>query len=185
MSRTPDPVEWSPDAKRRFSVQAYGPAPRIDGVEVLELRRHHDDGGSLTELARLAEGRPDGFAGFTVRQVNYSEVEPGVIKAFHLHARQTDVWFVPPSDRMLAVLVDVRQGSPTEGTRMRVVLGAGTSRLVRIPPGVAHGVRNIGPATGHIVYFVDAQFSPDPSQCDEGRLPWDYAGAGVWDVTRG
>jgi dTDP-4-dehydrorhamnose 3,5-epimerase len=178
-------MEWSPDAKRRFGVQSYAPAPRIEGVELVELRRHHDDGGSLTELARLTEGRSEAFADFTVRQVNYSEVEPGAIKAFHLHARQTDVWYVPPSDRMLVVLLDVRKGSPTEGLRMRLVLGAGASRLVRIPPGVAHGVRNIGAATGRIVYFVDVQFSPDPAACDEGRLPWDHAGADVWEIARG
>jgi dTDP-4-dehydrorhamnose 3,5-epimerase len=178
-------MEISPDAKRAFRIEAYGPAAHIDGVEIVPLQRHHDDGGSLTELVRLSDGRPAAFAGFTVRQINDSEVAPGVIKAFHLHARQTDVWYVPPSDRMLAVLFDARHGSRTEGARMRFVLGDGTSRLVRIPPGVAHGVRNLGAGAGRIVYLVDVQFSPDPAHCDEGRLPWDYLGADVWDVTRG
>jgi dTDP-4-dehydrorhamnose 3,5-epimerase len=178
-------MDLSPAAKRAFHVQSYAPAPAIDGVQIVELRRHHDDGGSLTELARLVEGRPEGLAGFTVRQVNYSELEPGVIKAFHLHTRQTDVWYVPPSDRLLVVLLDVRQGSPTEGVRMRVVLGAGASRLLHIPPGVAHGARNLGAVTGRIVYFTDVHFSADPSVCDEGRLPWDHAGADVWEPTRG
>lgn len=178
-------MEWSPDAKRVFHVQSYAAAPRIADVELVDLRRHHDDTGSVTELGRLAEGRLDGFAGFTLRQINYSEVAPGAIKAFHLHRRQTDVWYVPPSDRMLVVLVDVRQGSPTEGQRMRLLLGDGASRLLRIPPGVAHGVRNLGAATGHVVYYVDLQFSPEPATCDEGRLPWDYLGADVWEATRG
>lgn len=178
-------MEFTPEAKRAFHIQSYVPAPRIDGVELIDLRRHHDDGGSMTELARLSDGRPEALAGFTVRQVNYSEVEPGVVKAFHLHSRQTDVWYVPPSDRMLVVLLDVRRGSPTEGARVRLVLGAGTSRLLRIPPGVAHGVRNLGVTTGRVVYFTDLHFSPDPATCDEGRLPWDHAGADVWDVTRG
>jgi dTDP-4-dehydrorhamnose 3,5-epimerase len=120
-----------------------------------------------------------------VRQVNFSELAPGAIKAFHLHVRQTDVWYVPPSDRMLLVLLDVRQGSPTEGARMRFVLGDGASRLARIPPGVAHGVRNVGTAMGRIVYFTDLQFSAEPSACDEGRLPWDFAGRDIWDITRG
>jgi dTDP-4-dehydrorhamnose 3,5-epimerase len=120
-----------------------------------------------------------------MRQINFSEVEPGAIKAFHLHTRQTDVWFVPPSDRFLLILVDVRKGSHTEGASMRFMLGAGASRLVRIPPGVAHGVRNLGTAMGRIVYFTDVHFSPEPSDCDEGRLPWDYLGGDVWDVTRG
>jgi dTDP-4-dehydrorhamnose 3,5-epimerase len=178
-------MDFSRDAKRAFQLQAYGPAPTIEGVVLVPLTRHVDDGGSLTELARLSDGRAEGLAGFTVRQVNFSELAPGTIKAFHLHVRQTDVWYVPPSDRMLIVLVDARQGSPTEGTRMRLVLGDGASRLLRIPPGVAHGVRNLGTATARIVYFTDLHFSAEPSSCDEGRLPWDFVGAEVWDVTRG
>ena len=178
-------MDISPAAKRAFQIQSYGPSPRIDGVEIVELKRFADDGGSMTELARLTEGHPQAFAGFTVGQINYSEVEPGVIKAYHLHQRQTDVWYVPPSDRMLLVLLDVRQGSKTEGTRMRFTLGAGNSRLVRIPPGVAHGVRNLAAAPGRIIYFTDVHFSPEPATCDEGRLPWDYAGADIWEVVRG
>jgi dTDP-4-dehydrorhamnose 3,5-epimerase len=178
-------MEISPDAKRAFHLQAYGPAPAINGVALVPLARHADDGGSLTELVRLADGRAEGLDGFTIRQVNFSELAPGTIKAFHLHVRQTDVWYVPPADRMLIVLIDTRQGSPSEGTRMRLVLGDGASRLLRIPPGVAHGVRNLGTAPGRIIYFTDLHFSAQPSSCDEGRLPWDYAGADVWEVTRG
>src|SRR5438067_1403985 len=133
-------MEFSPDAKRAFHVQAYGVASTIDGVRVVELARHADDGGAMTELARLADGRAAGLGDFTVRQVNFSELAPGAIKAFHLHARQTDVWFVPPSDRMLVVLLDVRKGSRSENVRQRVVLGHGASRLLVIPPGVARGV---------------------------------------------
>jgi dTDP-4-dehydrorhamnose 3,5-epimerase len=178
-------MEISRDAKRAFQLQGYGPAPAIEGVTLLPLARHADDGGSLTELIRLTDGRAEGLPGFTIRQVNFSEVAPGAIKAFHLHVRQTDVWYVPPGDRMLIVLLDVRQGSPTEGTRMRLVLGDGGSRLLRIPPGVAHGVRNLGVAPGRVVYFTDLHFAAEPSSCDEGRLPWDFAGAEVWEVIRG
>jgi len=178
-------MDFSRDAKRAFQLQAYGAAPRIDGVALVPLTRHTDDGGSLTELGRLTDGQLAGLEGFTVRQVNFSELAPGAIKAFHLHVRQTDVWYVPPGDRMLIVLLDVRQGSATEGVRMRLVLGDGASRLLRIPPGVAHGVRNVGTQPARIVYFTDVHFSAEPSSCDEGRLPWDFAGADVWDLTRG
>jgi len=178
-------MDWSPQAKQAFSMQSYAPRPTIDDVQFVELTRHRDDGGSMTELARLVDSTPKGMAGFTTRQINYSEIEPGAIKAFHLHVRQTDVWYVPPTDRLLMVLVDVRKGARTESVSMRFMLGAGASRLVRIPPGVAHGTRNLGHATGHIIYFTDLHFSADPSDCDEGRLPWDYLGAEVWDVIRG
>jgi dTDP-4-dehydrorhamnose 3,5-epimerase len=178
-------MEWSAQAKHVFQLQSYAPRPAIEGVEIVELKRFADDGGSMTELARLVNGTPEALKGFTTRQINFSEIEPGAIKAFHLHARQTDVWFVPPSDRVLLILVDVRTGSPTENVSMRFMLGSGASRLVRIPPGVAHGARNMASATGRIIYFTDLHFSANPADCDEGRLPWDYLGADAWDMVRG
>lgn len=177
-------MELSGEAQRRFRLQDYTPKPSIKGVEVVELHRHTDDGGSFTELGRFTAAVSAALGGFVLAQVNYSELEPGAIKAFHLHRRQTDVWFVPPGDKILLGLVDVRGGSPTEGVRMRLVLGDGHSRLVLIPPGVAHGCRNLAPARGRIVYFTDTHFAPAPETSDEGRLPWDFAGADLWETGR-
>lgn len=173
------------EAQRAFGYQDYTPKPPIAGVQIVELKRFNDDGGAITELGRLTAGMHQELPGFECRQVNYSEVEPGAIKAFHLHHRQTDVWYVPPCDKLLLVLHDCRAGSPTENATMRFVLGDGRNRLVRIPPGVAHGTRNLANCTGRIIYLVDVQFSPVPGECDEGRLPWDHLGAGIWEVIRG
>ena len=178
-------TEFNAAAKDAYGVQDYSPSPKIDGLELIELRRFNDDGGSMTELARLDDGALQAAAGFTARQMNYSTMDPLAIKAFHLHKRQTDVWFVPPTDKILLCVGDVRAGSPTEGVVQRIVLGDGKSFLVRIPPGVAHGCKNLRTAQlSAIIYFVDVQFSID-DQCDEGRLPWDHFGAEVWDVERG
>jgi dTDP-4-dehydrorhamnose 3,5-epimerase len=132
----------------------------------------------------LAQEAPSGLAGFEPAQLNYSTLQPGAIKAFHVHRRQTDVWFVPPEDRVLLILVDVREGSPTEGQESRWVLGDGRAALVRIPPGVAHGCRNLGTQLARILYLTDLEFDPDPQRCDEGRLPWDYVGGEVWELPR-
>ncbi len=178
-------TQFNPSAAANYGVQDYSAKKRIQGLEIAELKRFNDDGGAMTELGRLNEGKLAGFEGFTVRQVNYSVMEPLVIKAFHLHKRQTDIWYVPPGDKLLLVVADVRAGSPTEGLVQRIVLGDTRSMLVRIPPGVAHGAKNLRPAhPSVIVYFVDVQFSTD-SQCDEGRLPWNHFGSSVWDVERG
>ena len=178
-------TQFNAQAQAKYAKQDYGAKKRIEGVEIVELKRFNDDGGSMTELGRLDQGVHKQLPGFVVRQVNYSVLEPLAIKAFHLHDRQTDVWYVPPSDKLLLVLADVRQGSATENQVMRVVLGDGNSRLVRIPPGVAHGCKNLRTASPTaILYFVDVQFSID-AECDEGRLPWDHFGAEIWEVERG
>ncbi len=178
-------TEFDPRAEDRYLVQDYSRQPDIEGVEIIPLRRFDDDGGAMTELGRLDGGEHQLVPGFTVRQVNYSMLEPLAIKAFHLHRRQTDVWYVPPSDKVLLVLGDVRAGSPTAGAVRRLVLGDCKSALVRIPPGVAHGCKNLRTAApSAIIYFVDVQFSTG-KDCDEGRLPWDHFGAEVWEVERG
>ncbi len=177
-------MKLSPDVESKLRVQRYESAPSIEGVELIELRRFNDDGGSMLELFRFHEPRPSGLEGFDPQQLNYSVVQPGAIKAFHVHRKQTDLWFVPPEDRILMALVDVRDGSPSEGVRRRLMLGDGNSRLVRVPPGVAHGCRNLSNTASRIVYLTDAPFDPDPERCDEGRLPWDFLGTEVWEVER-
>jgi len=177
-------TELNAAAKAAFGLQDYSSAGAINGVEIVALQRFNDDGGAITELARLTAGEHAQLRGFEVRQINFSEVDPGAVKAYHLHHRQTDVWYVPPTDKLLVVLHDCRAGSATEGETMRVVMGDCNHRLLRIPPGVAHGCRNLGSAVGHIIYMVDVQFSVD-SDCDEGRLPWDHLGPEVWDVVKG
>jgi len=170
-------------AEASYRLQDYRASATIEGVVIHELRRFNDDGGAMIELLREGE-RPAELADFELKQLNYSTLQPGTIKAFHLHREQTDVWFVPPEDRVLVVLLDTREGSPSAGNQLRMVLGDGRPVLLRIPPGVAHGCRNLGSAAARIIYFTDRLFTPEPDRCDEGRLPWDFAGAQVWETTR-
>jgi dTDP-4-dehydrorhamnose 3,5-epimerase len=176
-------VNLTAEAQSLFHVQRYDADRTIDGVEIVELKRFNDDGGSMVELLRL-DGPSSGFDGFELRQVNYSCMQPDVIKAFHVHRRQTDLWFVRPEDRLLLVLVDVREGSPAAERQLRVILGDGNAMLVRIPPGVAHGCRNLGSRPASLIYFTDRHFQREPESCDEGRLPWDFVGEEVWNVAR-
>ena len=70
-------MKLNAQATAAFSVQDYSGRPPIAGVELLPLRRFNDDGGSITELGRLTAGMHGQLEGFEVKQVNYSEIEPG------------------------------------------------------------------------------------------------------------
>ena len=78
------------ELKSFFTYQDYGKRPAIDGVVVHAISRFAEDGGSMTELSRFEGGVPAAFPGFTLAQINYSTIMPSVIKAFHLHHRQTE-----------------------------------------------------------------------------------------------
>ena len=175
--------DLSPKAQENFSVQSYEKSPNIDGVILKEINSSVDDGGYFMELARMQQGVMQEFEGFEVKQVNYSQVLPGTVKAYHLHLNQEDIWFIPPHERLLVVLNDQRKGSSTEGTTMRFVMGGGKPRLLYIPRGVVHGVTNIGKHPAAIIYFVNQQFNPENP--DEGRLPWDFLGKEIWEITKG
>lgn len=179
----------SPDAigsdfRDKVTTQEYTRKTPIEGVQIIDLRLMQDDGGSFAELVRFDEhGRLLQIPEFQVRQSSYSQVLPGAIKAFHLHYNQEDVWFVPPTDRLLIGLLDVREGSPTYGQSMRFVMGAGKAQLLYIPRGVAHGCGNLGNTSCTILYYVNQHFNLDSP--DEHRLPWDILGEPFWQITQG
>lgn len=166
------------------SIQDYGPKTTIDRVQIVDLRLFIDDGGSFNELVRLNnDGTAEALPWFQVRQCSYSEVLPGAIKAWHFHRTQDDLWFVPPSQRLLVGLLDIRAGSATYQQSMRIVLGGGATKLLYIPAGVAHGAANLWQNPAAILYFVNSQF--DPVDPDELRLPWDFLGSEFWQLQQG
>ncbi len=178
-------MKISADFASRAYKQEYSKKLTIEDVQIIGLKRFNDDGGAFTELACLAGGVLQNGINIAIAQINYSEMAAGAIKAFHFHQQQTDIWFVPPGDKILLILVDLREDSPTCGVQQRLILGDCQSQLIIIPPGVAHGCKNIAAHEGHIIYFMDQQFNPDPMVCDEWRLPWDYFGAEIWDIHKG
>ena len=168
----------------RVTTQEYSKRTPIEGVQIIDLRLMQDDGGAFAELVRLDDnGRLVAIPEFQVRQSSWSLVLPGAIKAFHLHYNQEDVWFVPPTDRLLIGLIDTRDGSPTCGESMRFVMGAGKAQLLYIPRGVAHGCGNLGNVPTAVIYFVNQHF--DITAPDEHRLPWDTLGESFWEITQG
>jgi dTDP-4-dehydrorhamnose 3,5-epimerase len=92
----------------------------------------------------------------------------GVVKAWHIHQKQTDWWYVA-SGLLKVALHDTRPGSPTRGKTMELLMGdQQPPRVVKIPPGVAHGCRCLqGPAN---LFYITSHIY-DAS--DEGRIPHD------------
>lgn len=176
-------ADLDPQYAASLTTQSYSSARRIDGVKLVEQRRFTEDGGSFAELLRLNGGQSPVFEGFEVKQVNCSDMEPGTIKAWHLHFQQEDVWFVPPTSKLLVGLWDVRAESATKGATMRLVLGDGKAQLLYIPRGVGHGAANITACRQTLIYFVNNQF--DAAQPDEHRLDAFALGREFWQISVG
>jgi dTDP-4-dehydrorhamnose 3,5-epimerase len=141
----------------------------IDGVEIKNLTTHSDERGFFREIVRVT----DPFFAEGFGQFSHSLMYQGVTKAWHIHRKQVDWWYVA-SGVLKVVLCDRRPDSPTAGETMELMLGENQqSRVLRIPPGVAHGCNcRSGPA--QLFYITSNVYDPD----DEGRIPHDDAELG-------
>jgi dTDP-4-dehydrorhamnose 3,5-epimerase len=136
----------------------------FEGVQFKTLTTHVDERGFFRELIRTTdEFFDEGFA-----QWNHTMMYDGVIKAWHLHHKQTAWWYVA-SGVLRVGLVDLRPVSPTFNATMDFLLGNGQpTRIVRIPRGVARGCKSLhGPA--HLLYIASTVYDPD----DEIQIPYD------------
>jgi dTDP-4-dehydrorhamnose 3,5-epimerase len=173
------------DLSTKFPItkQDYQPKATIEGVKILEVPYFSDEGGALSEIAHISErGESAEFPGFHLKQVNWTFMTPGTIKAGHVHFQQEDIWMVPPTDRLLVGLLDLRKSSKTYLRKSRLVLGAGKSCLLYIPRGVAHGAANLWNRDMMLLYFVNQRFTPDPKACDENRIPAAAWGKNFWSI---
>ena len=135
----------------------------IAGVAVKSLVVHADDRGVLMEVVRA-----DDAVFHEVRQTTFTIAYPGVIKAFHWHRKQWDVWFFA-SGMAQVVLHDLREGSATRGRTDVFYAGGQRPLVIAIPPGVAHGYRVLGSEPAALFYHTTEVYDPN----DEERLAFD------------
>jgi len=136
----------------------------INGVVVKELVTHTDERGFFREIIRVT----DDFFGEGFGQWSHSLMFAGAAKAWHVHHRQIDWWYVGLGTLKVA-LFDTRSGSPTYGQLVELLMGDNfPAQVVRIPPGVAHGCKAIGGPV-HLFYITSSTYDPT----DEGRIPHD------------
>jgi len=136
----------------------------IDGVVIKKLHGNADERGCLTEILRSDDDIFEQFGQIYV-SLNY----PGVIRAWHYHKKQDDLWAVVKG-MVKAVLYDSREGSPTYGEVQEVFLGEQNMILLKIPRGVIHGYKTIGVEPSLLLNIPTEPYNT--AQPDEYRLPY-------------
>jgi len=149
--------------------------PAIHDVIVKKLITHSDDRGYFREVVREDDNLLRHFG-----QSAVTKTYPGVIKAFHWHNDQDDVWYVV--DGMARVVLhDRRPGSPTEGVTQVVYAGEDNPVVILIPVGVAHGYQVLGNKPVVLFYHVTQAYNP--AHPDEQRIPFDDPQIGFdWSI---
>ena len=147
----------------------------IDGIEIKQLKRNADERGFLMEMLREDDPIFKRFGQCYV-SLNY----PGVIRAWHYHKKQDDLWVVPKG-MVKAVVYDCREGSSTYGEVNEFFLGDNNPILLKIPVGTMHGYKTVGTEPSLLVNFPTKPYdSKDP---DEYREVWNSENIPYnWDI---
>ena len=140
----------------------------------------------ITELAQIGDGRgavlhmlrrdASDFTAFG--ECYFSEVRPGVIKAWKRHGVQTQNLAVPIGRVRLAIYDD-RASSPTHGVLQEIELGRPDAYVrVRIPPGLWYGFACVGQSAALLANCTDRPHDPaegDSRPSDDPSIPyrWD------------
>ena len=136
-----------------------------DSQVVTKGKWHLDNRGSLMEVYRA--GWYGDNAG-PIQQVYVSTTEPGVVKAWHLHLKQTDR-FVCVRGKVL--VATCRKGQAVE----TIVLDAERGpTFVHIPPGVAHGWKALGGQESWILNLCSHEYDgTDEFRRGAHQGPWE------------
>jgi dTDP-4-dehydrorhamnose 3,5-epimerase len=140
----------------------------LPGVQTREINRRVDDRGYFAELLRSDWN--DLLAGDSVAQVNLSMSYPGMIRAWHRHARGQVDYFAVLRGALKICAYDDAPGSPTRGQLDELVVGGDHPAVARIPGHYWHGTMAVGNEPALTVYLVSKLY--DYEHPDEERRPW-------------
>lgn len=140
----------------------------LPGVRVRDLKKLPDDRGFFVELLRgdwkeLTEG--DVFV-----QSNMSMSYPGIIRAWHRHARGQVDYFIVLRGALKFGIYDDREDSETRGQLNEVVLSSEKLQILRVPGYYWHGSKTVSSEPSLLLYFVTRLY--DYEDPDEERRPW-------------
>jgi len=157
-------------APAKFAVTTKTP---IHDVATKKLRLIPDERGWLMEILRADDGEL--FEKFG--QVYVSATYPGVVKAWHYHKQQID-FFACVVGMVKLVLIDTREGSPTQGAINEFFIGSQNPLLVRVPNLVYHGWKCISTEPSLVVNVPTEPYTysdPDEYRLEpHGTLPYDW-----------
>ena len=110
---------------------------KIDGVQVIPLRRIPDERGTVMHMIKATDPHFQQFG-----EIYFSTVYPGVVKGWHRH-REMTLNYACVFGRIKLVLYDERTESATRGNLQEIFLGPDDYSLVVIPPGIWNGFKGM------------------------------------------
>lgn len=135
----------------------------IEGVEINKLRTIPDERGMIYHMLRSDDEIFEKFG-----EIYFSNVYPGVVKAWHWHEKMILNYSVI-SGMIKMVLYDDRENSPTKGNLMELFIGEENRLLVKVPVKVWNGFKGIANKKAIVANCSTMAHDPDEIK----RKPFD------------
>ena len=137
----------------------------IEDVKIKSLVTKSDNRGYFREILRDDDKLLKRFG-----QASISLTKHGIIKAFHWHKSQDDLFYVVSGDAQV-VLYDIRENSKTFKQTMTFKMNDKGHKLLFVPKKVAHGYKVLGKKPLIMLYFMSRSYKQ--KKPDEQRLAYD------------
>ncbi|MEM5813331.1 MAG: dTDP-4-dehydrorhamnose 3,5-epimerase family protein [Candidatus Aenigmatarchaeota archaeon] len=135
----------------------------LEGIKILELKKHVDERGSFMEVMR--KDWKDFLEGDEIVQANISINYPNIVKAWHKHERgQVDYFFVLRGCIKVCAYDEIRQELD------EIILSEEKPQIVRIPGKYWHGFKVVSNIPAIVVYFTTKLY--EYNNPDELRKSW-------------
>ena len=148
------------------------PSKLIKDVTLTELKQFSDERGSVLHMLRNDDPTFTSFG-----ECYFSEVLPGVVKAWKFHHAQTQHLAVPVG-RIKIVIFDDRKSSSSRGNIQVIELGRPESYFrLKIPPKLWYGFTCISDKPSLLVNCVDIPHDPQDSQIrveNDVSIPYEW-----------
>jgi dTDP-4-dehydrorhamnose 3,5-epimerase len=147
-------------------------AEPLPGAKILRPFVFEDARGNFVKPFHEGQLAAHGIA-LQVREEFFSTSAAGVLRGMHFqvppHAHQKLIYCI--AGRVIDVVLDLRDGSPSFGKTAAFELSATNRHVVYLPVGFAHGFLSMEDGSC-LIYKTDAVHAPD---CDRG-IRWDSFG---------
>ena len=144
----------------------------IEGVIVHPLRQIIDNRGAILHMMRNDSELYEKFG-----EVYFSEIFPGIVKAWRMQTEKTQNLAVP-INKIRLVIYDSRPNSITRGNIKEYKIGRPHHyNLIHIPPMLWYGFQALGDQTALIANCSDQPHNPEEKEllpADSDHIPYQW-----------
>ncbi len=144
----------------------------IHDVIITPLKQICDERGKVMHMLRADDTHFKKFG-----EIYFSCINPGAIKAWHLHEKMT-LNYACVNGMIKLVLYDDRKDSVSNGVVQEVFIGESNYKLVTIPPNIWNGFKGI--STGSSIVANCSSIAHDPYEIRrldpiKNDIPYDWS----------